>query len=385
MRSIIAFVKGEVWAVALILAGGAIFVFNAVSGALQLLAWGIPGWGWQIIATVFVVSGVLVIAYRLHQRLEALQSHRRTPPPEPGPKPLPAAASRQNDASWQGAHSVARWARVGSFELYQAACLWAGETPPSTPLLVVSEDARANLAMLKAAILDGELESIAPTGLAASMAGINGPQARDDTRVTRDSLLEFAKLRGERPAFLFPLTLRRAGVSAAASRPKRTPDKMAALWLEDPKFSFHKTNDGRFEKGMMTVSVKNVCLKELRDCQIIVTLSEGGDGADLLEYAPHPTGPKQRLRPGASYSVNLLTRDLADIINRPPWLLHLDGRRVPLLPGKVTLHLALTSEYDRPTHLLLDLWLGEENDVSVTLRDQGVSPLASDIGAAGPP
>jgi hypothetical protein len=72
------FIRKEVLAVVSIVSGFAVFVYDAVSGVSQFQDWGIPSWGWQIIGATLLTLGVLVIAYRLHQRIEA--SEARTPP-----------------------------------------------------------------------------------------------------------------------------------------------------------------------------------------------------------------------------------------------------------------------------------------------------------------
>jgi len=98
------------------------------------------------------------------------------------------------------AAAMRRWTKVGSFEVWEAASLWANEPPPVSSLHPTSESSRANLAMLKAAILDGELVAVPASGLDSFI----GRGVSDNSRVTRENLIAYARAKGELPPFLFP-------------------------------------------------------------------------------------------------------------------------------------------------------------------------------------
>ncbi|MFC3071203.1 hypothetical protein [Phenylobacterium soli] len=225
MQRIIRFVREEVLAVVLIVGGVAVFIYNAVSGVLQLRDWGIPGWGWQIISAALVGAGLLVVAYRLHQRVEAAEQVLRSAPEarvvapprsgttEPTTAPAPVVTPRHNAADGRIALAlvdanrrkiIAEWGKVGSFELWEAASLFAEELPPTNALFPRSDAANAKLAMLKAAVHDGELPRAPLSGIDATLAKFGSISIDDHTRIRRSDLVEYAEAKCQRPAFLFP-------------------------------------------------------------------------------------------------------------------------------------------------------------------------------------
>lgn len=131
-----------------------------------------------------------------------LMTGERPAPPEPKPSAV-ARLRHEGAAAMQGSPAMERWQKVGSFELFQAAALWNGETPPQSSLLPLSLIGQANLAMLKAAIADRELIPEPPQGLAA-LTLLTAPEATEKTRVARENLVAFARQIDEFPPFLFP-------------------------------------------------------------------------------------------------------------------------------------------------------------------------------------
>lgn len=127
----------------------------------------------------------------------------KPPQPKPSPELARKLAEAMVGARQTGrAQAVQQWARVGSFELWEAAALWSDELPPKVHLLPLSDSGAANLAMLKAAIVAGDLLPLPPQGPAALRIALGG-EADDRTRVKRDALVAYAEKIGERPAFLF--------------------------------------------------------------------------------------------------------------------------------------------------------------------------------------
>ncbi|MFN3512720.1 MAG: hypothetical protein ACK41C_06740 [Phenylobacterium sp.] len=134
--------------------------------------------------------------------------------PPPNPRPMtdptpPPPPIKTNDVakalgvSNQRALILKQWSRVGSFELFEAAALWVGESPPLQYVVPLTGAAQASFARLKGAILDGELIAEPPQGIAA-FSHLTGRQVDERTRVTRANLIEYAKAQGEKPPFLFP-------------------------------------------------------------------------------------------------------------------------------------------------------------------------------------
>ncbi len=97
---------------------------------------------------------------------------------------------------------VRDWSRVGSLELWQAGALWANELPGVNRLFPTSEATRANVAMLMAAAMDGEIDASAVHP--GRYEAVLGRQIDEQSRVSRDGLLVFANGRSEYPLFLFP-------------------------------------------------------------------------------------------------------------------------------------------------------------------------------------
>jgi hypothetical protein len=92
------------------------------------------------------------------------------------------------------------WGRVPRLELFQAACLWAGEEP-KLPLREGQQ--YAHLRMLKAAVEDRRL---VPFGTLDEVLDFRAGRRKPNvhTVVSREALRELAASQGQRPAFLFP-------------------------------------------------------------------------------------------------------------------------------------------------------------------------------------
>src|SRR5690606_17839659 len=84
---------------------------------------------------------------------------------------------------------------------------------------------------------------------------------------------------------------------------------------------------------------------------------------------------KFSLRPDQSRSFFLVTRDLKDIVSKPPFLLRLDGKTRPLNDNtKYVLTLDLHSEAQDVTRARIEIETRTGPDFSLTLLDQAVTP-----------
>ena len=71
--------------------------------------------------------------------------------------------------------------------------------------------------------------------------------------------------------------------------------------------------------------------------------------------------------------LHLCTRDLKDIISRPPWLIHLEGQDLPLFDGdRWFVDLELRSNYEYPTKVRLVLDIDHGNAVGAGIVEQTV-------------
>lgn len=174
----------------------------------QLLPW----WGWVIVLLASLNVTLLFRGAPPRRAVEPiarpdvlaeyLSSNPMTNPRHPvGTIPPPITPERLLRAAeklpnWQ--KIIRDWSRVETYELYQAAALWAGVPPPAVSILPLTPEGQANLAMLKAAIRRGDLQ---PTLDDAPSYIRLGPT--ETTCVTREALIAYAEQKGEHPAFLF--------------------------------------------------------------------------------------------------------------------------------------------------------------------------------------
>lgn len=82
------------------------------------------------------------------------------------------------------------WDDVRDFDIWHAACLWAGIPATSR---IMNEAAYATFRRFKEAIRRSELD----------VSEMNGQHPNRHTIVSRDNLIQYAQTRGEQPPFLF--------------------------------------------------------------------------------------------------------------------------------------------------------------------------------------
>lgn len=131
---------------------------------------------------------------------------------------------REKDAAVRHSESVAAptaenfsyaiWDTIDPLELYQAACLWVGASPPESAEPELTGEAAGALHMLKRAIEKRELHPVLTenersllkmqVALARAAPSAKLPEPSKRMIVTRAELQRFAQARAEQPLFLFP-------------------------------------------------------------------------------------------------------------------------------------------------------------------------------------
>ena len=107
----------------------ALFAFDMVGRAEQLINWGVPGWVYEVAGILFMFAAMAVLVFQLHSRIEAFEAKSANEPRNPVTPPKDIAAQFKKF----GGPNYAEWDGVVRLTLVQAAHLWSEMTPPINP------------------------------------------------------------------------------------------------------------------------------------------------------------------------------------------------------------------------------------------------------------
>lgn len=195
----------------------------------------------------------------------------------------------------------------------------------------------------------------------------------------RERLIE-AGLPLDEPAEPGPILvdLEKAVKAPAAARRATSWPRIAALKLDEVKFTFSASSDRVLLSGGCHIDVRSTAKVPLASCGVFVVAVEGGQGR--TEVGAYLRSGRQgadvggfSLPAGQMKRLHLCTRDLKDIISRPPWLIHLEGRDLPLFDGdRWFVDLDLRSNYEHSTKVRLALDIDHGSAVGAGIVDQTV-------------
>lgn len=163
----------------------------------------------------------------------------------------------------------------------------------------------------------------------------------------------------------------------AARRATSWP-RIAALQLDEVKFTFSASSDDVLLGGGCHIDVRSAAKVPLASCSVFVVAVEARHertevGAYLRSGRQGADGRGFSLGPGQMKRLHLCTRDLKDIIGRPPWLIHLEGEDLPLVDGdRWIVDLELRSNYEHPTKVRLALDIDHGKAVGAEIVEQTV-------------
>ncbi len=225
-------------------------------------------------------------------------------------------------------------------------------------------------------------EAVALRGAIAIAEGVLAEywSAGSEAAWRRERLIE-ACLPLQKPAEPGPLLidLRDEVKTPAVARQATSWPRIAALKLDEVRFSFSGSSDGTLLGGGCHVDFRSTVKVPLTSCGAFVVaieygrerseveayLRSGRQGADASEGFSLGAGQMKRL--------HLCTRDLKEIISRPPWLIHLVGRDWPLFDGcRWFVDLELRSNYEHPTKVRLALDTDHGKAVGAGIVEQTV-------------
>ena len=109
---------------------------------------------------------------------------------------------------------------------------------------------------------------------------------------------------------------------------------------------------GHLRTTATSISLKNACPQELRECSVHLVSLFSNEGTVLIDK---PLSRKPfTMKPGQRRNLLLVGRNLADVVSRPPHLLRAADKRLVLKDGLTyRLTLELRSEYEFPTRVTL--------------------------------
>lgn len=203
--------------------------------------------------------------------------------------------------------------------------------------------------------------------------------AAGKTAWKRERLIE-AGLPVEKPAEAGPLLVDvdlEKKAPEAARRATSWP-RIAALKLDDVRFTFSASSDRVLLSGECHIDVRSTAKVALASCGVFIVAVENGHeraevGVNLRSARQGTDAEGFTLGAGQMKRLNLCTRDLKDIISRPPWLVRLEGQDWPLFDGdRWFIDLELRSNYEHPTKVRLALDIDQGNAVAVEIVEQTV-------------
>lgn len=156
----------------------------------------------------------------------------------------------------------------------------------------------------------------------------------------------------------------------------------AVLQVEHLKITSSAAPDGRLQSVEGRIFVKSHCYMLLKECEIraISLAREGLEETLNASLFTRRDGPgretgKFSIRPDRAESFPLVTRDLKDVVSKPPFLLRFAGKKRPLEDNaSYILTLDLCSEAEDVTRARVEIQTRAGADFSLTLLDQDVMP-----------
>lgn len=266
-------------------------------------------------------------------------------------------------------------------EAYQA--LMDGEAYPGSVLRMAHNDPWwQDFCQFDAPLVEGDQpEAIALRDAIAIAEGVLAEywSAASKTAWKRERLME-AGLPLEKPAEPGPLLvdLGLEKKAPAAARRATSWPRIAALKLDEVRFTFSASSDRVLLGGGCHIDVRSTAKVPLTSCGVFVVAVQDGHertevGAYLRSGRQGADGGGFSLGAGQMKRLHLCTRDLKDIISRPPWLIHLEGQDLPLFDGdRWFVDLELRSDYEHPTKVRLALDVDHGKAVGAAIMDQAV-------------
>lgn len=129
---------------------------------------------------------------------------------------------------------------------------------------------------------------------------------------------------------------------------------------------------GHLLRNECSLTLRSSSPIQLDDCRVLIeTIRDNITVANINK--PLVGGSAFSLRAGASKEFPFITRDLAEIVKRPPHQLLLEGGSFPLPDNRTfMLRLVVTSNYEFRTVVNLVIRTGREEHLEVEIRDQFV-------------
>lgn len=198
-------------------------------------------------------------------------------------------------------------------------------------------------------------------------------------RLTDDSILELEgrtvhRLFPERGGYVRALRVNKAQVeklwpAGALKRPPsglELPYRKAVLQIGEVKSSRSKTGS-TFTNADCVIEIRNVTAITLLDCSVHLVRMDTANG--MVEIDEAIRREKFALPANQSKRLTLVHRDLKDIVSRPPHLLRLASRDLPLVDGQsYSLEVELRSEYQYPTLVRLELDVSPDPEGAVLAK-----------------
>lgn len=150
-----------------------------------------------------------------------------------------------------------------------------------------------------------------------------------------------------------------------------TPGRKPYLIFERPELRVEKDGNHLLSSDCF-LTLRSSSPVQLDDCRVVAMTIRDNITVIKLDR-PLMGGGAFSLRPGATKNFQLVTRDLAEIVKRPPHHLLLDSKSFPL-PDNNTfmLQLVVTSNYEFKTTANLIIRTGRDEHLEVEIRDQFV-------------
>lgn len=198
-------------------------------------------------------------------------------------------------------------------------------------------------------------------------------------RLTEDSVLEqegrtVHRLFPERGGYVRALRVNKAQVENLwpMGEVKRTPSgldlpyRKAVLQVGEIKSSRSKTGE-TFTNADCVIEIKNVTAVALVECSLHLIRMDTAVG--LVEIDEAIRQEKFVVPANQSKRLMFIHRDLKDVVSRPPHLLRLATRDLPLVDGQCySLEIELRSEYEYPTLVRIELQVSPDPEGAVLAK-----------------
>jgi hypothetical protein len=144
------------------------------------------------------------------------------------------------------------------------------------------------------------------------------------------------------------------------------PYRKAVLQIGEVKSSRSKTGE-RFTNADCVIEIRNVTAVALLECSFHLVRMDTING--LVEIDEAIRKDKFAVPANQSKRLMFIHRDLKDVVSRPPHLLRLATRDLPLVDGQsYSLEIELRSEYEYPTLVRMALQVSPDPEGAILAK-----------------